>query len=140
MTAGTARIVHEEIDTAIKAILAKYGMTQKAGSKVVYSDTGFTYKIEGVELKADGSRKLGKQEIYDAEYIFMKNGYKVEDSEIQKMFEGTWTHSKIGTIHLEMIDTKKHKYPFIVKNTLGASYKLSADQFIRIAGIKASNY
>ena len=140
MTATTAKTVHAEIDAAVRAVLAKYGMQQKAGSKVTYGDAGLTYKIEVVELNENGSKKVGQQDIYDAEYEFMKAGYRISDETAKKLFTGSWNHPSIGTIHLEMVDTKKHKYPFIVKNTKGASYKLSAEQFIRIAGIETTKY
>ena len=140
MTSTTAKTIHAEIDAAVRAVLAKHGMQQKAGSKVVYSDAGLTYKIEVVELNENGSKKIGKQDLYDAEYEFMKAGYRIKDEVVEKLFTGSWNHPSIGTIHLETIDTKKHKYPFIVKNTKGAAYKLSAEQFIRIAGIEATKY
>ena len=85
---------------------------------------------------ATGSKKISNAMIRNAYWLLAKNGYHVAEGSVESIFGKELETPAIGKIKLIDVDTKKHKYPFIVQSNNGNRYKLSADHLMRYAGIE----
>ena len=136
MTKAEIATIHNEINAAIANVLAKHNL-QANGSNIRYSDSGFTYKMKvNILDNATGSKKISNVMIGNAYWLLVKNGYHVAEGSVESIFGKELETPTIGKIKLVDVDTKKHKYPFIVQSNNGNRYKLSADHLMRYAGIE----
>ena len=130
MTKTEIKSIHTEINNAVAAILAKHNL-QTNGSSITYGESDFTYKLKVNILDSDtGVKKVSKQMISNASYLFFKNSYDVKAEVVESLFGMEIKTPTVGTIKLVDVDTKKFKYPFIVQSDNGNRYKMSAGQIL----------
>lgn len=136
MTKAEIATIHNEINAAIASVLVKHNL-QANGSNIRYSDSGFTYKMKvNILDTTTGLKKISNEILGNAYWLLAKNGYRVAEGSVESLFGKELETPAIGKIKLVDVDTKKHKYPFIVQSTNGNRYKLSADHLMRYAGIE----
>ena len=131
MTKAQIKSIHEEINAAVFAVLAKNGLAPN-GSNISYCDSDFTYKLKvNVMDSITGKKVVSSNMINDALRMLYRNGNVVDRQKMVEAFSKTYSTTSIGDIQLIDVDTKKYRYPFIVKSSLGGQYKLSASQFLK---------
>ena len=136
MTKAEIATIHNEINAATASVLARHNL-QANESNISYSESDFTYKMKvNVLDNATGSKKISNAMIGNAYWLLAKNGYRVAEGNVESIFGKELETPTIGKIKLVDVDTKKHKYPFIVQSNNGNRYKLSADYLMRYAGIE----
>lgn len=136
MTKTEIATIHKEINAAIASVLAKHNL-QVNGSNIRYSDSDFTYKMNvNILDTTTGLKKISNEILGNAYWLLAKNGYRVAEGSVESLFGKELETPAIGKIKLIDVDTKKHKYPFIVQSNNGNRYKLSADHLMRYAGIE----
>ena len=136
MTKTEIATIHKEINAAIASVLAKHNL-QANGSNIRYSDSDFTYKMNvNILDTTTGLKKISNEILGNAYWLLAKNGYRVAGGSVESLFGKELETPAIGKIKLIDVDTKKHKYPFIVQSNNGNRYKLSADHLMRYAGIE----
>lgn len=136
MTKAEIATIHNEINAAIANVLARHNL-QTNGSNIRYSDSDFTYKMKvNILDTTTGLKKISNEILGNAYWLLAKNGYRVAEGSVESLFGKELETSTIGKIKLVDVDTKKHKYPFIVQSNNGNRYKLSADHLMRYAGIE----
>lgn len=136
MTKTEIATIHKEINAAIASVLARHNL-QANGSNIRYSDSDFTYKMNvNILDTTTGLKKISNEILGNAYWLLAKNGYRVAEGSVESLFGKELETPAIGKIKLIDVDTKKHKYPFIVQSNNGNRYKLSADHLMRYAGIE----
>lgn len=136
MTKTEIATIHKEINAAIASVLAKHNL-QANGSNIRYSDSDFTYKMNvNILDTTTGLKKISNEILGNAYWLLAKNGYRVAEGSVESLFGKELETPTIGKIKLIDVDTKKHKYPFIVQSNNGNRYKLSADHLMRYVGIE----
>lgn len=136
MTKAEIATIHNEINAAIANVLARHNL-QANGTNIRYSDSDFTYKIKvNILDTATGSKKVSNEMLGNAYWLLAKSGYRVAEGSVESIFGKELETPTIGKIKLIDVDTKKHKYPFIVQSNNGNRYKLSADHLMRYADIE----
>ena len=109
-----------DVNTALKEVATKYGITLSAGS-IKYGTNEFTCRLEGKRKEVDG------KPFEQAEFEKYAKLYGFEPTDFGRCFTSGGKRYKIVSLK-----TKNRSYPIIAKNVgTGTSYKFAAEDVLR---------
>lgn len=128
MNEAQVKAMHKEISEFMEQLSRKYNFSA-AGSRISYTDSEFTLNFKGNMIDpATGKKVVDKALINRAARVLFKIGSNLDAA---KLFEKDYDFEGIGRGRIVDVRSKAPKYPFVVENTNGSRYALSATSVAR---------
>lgn len=128
MNEAQVKAMHKEISEFMEQLSRKYNFSA-AGSRISYTDSEFTLNFKGNMIDpTTGKKVVDKALINRAARALFKIG---SDLDAAKLFEKDYDFEGIGRGRIVDVRSKAPKYPFVVENTNGSRYALSATSVAR---------
>lgn len=119
------KALRSEIDATLKEVGKKYSINLKAGN-ATFSDTNFTFKLEGAVITANGT--ILKKESEDFKRNAILYGLKPED--LGRRFQDNGRAFEITGLK-----PKASRYPILAKNlSTGQTFKFTSSHVKRCLG------
>lgn len=128
MNEAQVKAMHKEISEFMEQLSRKYNFSA-AGSRISYTDSEFTLNFKGNMIDpATGKKVVDKALINRAARALFKIGSNLDAA---KLFEKDYDFEGVGRGRIVDVRSKAPKYPFVIENTNGSRYALSATSVVR---------